>query len=53
MSYSIDALKKSAFEDELNNVLNLVPSEYLDKDTVSVIEYFKRRIKELDAKTRI
>jgi hypothetical protein len=53
LSYSIDVLKKSVFEDELINTLGLIPTESVDEDTVSVIEYFKRRIKELDAKTKI
>jgi hypothetical protein len=53
LSYSIDVLKKSVFEDELINTLNLIPVESVDEATVSVIEYFKRRIKELDAKTKI
>ena len=53
LSYSIDVLKKSVFEDELINTLSLIPVESVDEDTVSVIEYFKRRIKELDAKTKI
>ena len=53
MSYSLDVLKKSVFEDELINILGLIPTESVDEGTVSVIEYFKRRIKELDAKTKI
>jgi hypothetical protein len=55
LSYSVDVLKKSAFQDELTNVLLLKLGanmmEDLERDVV--IEYFKRRIKELDEKTKV
>jgi hypothetical protein len=55
LSYSVDVLKKSAFQDELTNVLLLKLGanmmEDLERDIV--VEYFKRRIKELDEKTKV
>ena len=47
-NYSVDTLKKSAFVDELNNVLNIQPVEDIDENMLCVIEYFKTRIKEID-----
>lgn len=52
MSYSVDVLKKSAFQDELTNVLEIVPVEYRDQEWVTVEAYIKRRIKQLDEKTK-
>lgn len=52
LSYSVDVLKKSAFQDELANVLNIVPLEYRDQEWVAAEAYIKRRIKELDEKTK-
>jgi uncharacterized circularly permuted ATP-grasp superfamily protein len=52
LSYSVDVLKKSAFQDELTNVLEIVPVEYRDQEWVTVEAYFKRRIKQLDEKTK-
>ena len=50
MSYSIDVIKKSAFQDELTNVLELKANGTLveDAERMIVIEYLKRRIKEID-----
>ena len=48
LSYSIDVLKKSAFQDELTNILELLPVEQVDQETLNVIDYLKRRIKEID-----
>lgn len=53
LSYSVDVLKKSAFQDELTNVLEIVPVEYRDEEWVIVEAYFKRRIKQLDEKTKV
>jgi hypothetical protein len=50
MSYSIDTMKKSAFQDELINVLKTIPNNKVDPNIVAVIEYFQRRIKEIDRK---
>ena len=50
--YSVDVLKKSAFQDELTNVLELLPVEQVDQETLDVIKYLKRRVKELDEKTK-
>lgn len=52
LSYSIDVLKKSAFQDELTNVLELLPEEQVDRATLDVIEYLRRRIKEIDKRTK-
>jgi len=52
LSYSVDVLKKSAFQDELVNVLNIVPLEYRDQEWITAEAYIKRRIKELDEKTK-
>jgi len=49
MNYSIDMLKKSAFIDELSE-LQLTPITELDEETMNVIEYFEKRIKELNDK---
>lgn len=50
MSYSIDLIKKSAFQDELTNVLELKANGTLveDAERMIVIEYLKRRIREID-----
>ena len=48
LSYSIDVLKKSAFQDEITNILELLPVEQVDQETLNVIDYLKRRIKEID-----
>ena len=48
LNYSVDMLKKSAFQDELTNILELLPVEQVDQETLNVIEYLKRRIKEID-----
>lgn len=53
LSYSIDVLKKSAFQDELTNVLELLPEEQVDRETLDVIEYLRRRIKEIDKNTKL
>ena len=52
LNYSVDMLKKSAFQDELTNVLELLPEEQVDQETLDVIKYLKRRVKELDEKTK-
>ncbi len=53
LSYSIDVLKKSAFQDELTNVLETVPVEYRDEEWVAAEAYIKRRMKQLDEKTKV
>lgn len=52
LNYSVDMLKKSAFQDELTNILELLPVEQVDQETLNVIEYLKRRIKEIDKQTK-
>lgn len=53
MSYSVDMLKKSAFQDELTNVLELLPVEQLDQTTLDVIAYLKARINEIDKNAKL
>ena len=43
-NYSVDALKKAAFVDEINNVLNV--HNLVDKDII--VGYLKNRIAEID-----
>jgi len=52
MSYSIDVLKKSAFQHELMSILALEAEENRDETWVIVQDYFKARIKELDVATK-
>ena len=52
MNYSVDTLKKAAFHDELENVLKVLSIEApdrIDKDILAVIEYLKKRLKEIDS----
>lgn len=52
MNYSVDTLKKAAFHDELENVLKVLTIEapdYIDPDIVVVMEYLKKRLKEIDS----
>ena len=46
--YSSDMIKKAAFLDELNNVLIQIPVEDKDEDILTVEEYVRRRIKEIE-----
>jgi len=43
-NYSVDALKKAAFTDEINNVLHS-PDGFVDK---VVVAYLRKRIREID-----
>ena len=43
-NYSVDALKKAAFVDEINNVLKPLNSV----DQLAIIYYLENRIKEID-----
>lgn len=52
MSYSIDVLKKSAFQHELMSVLSIVPLTERDEEWMAAKEYFEKRIKELDLATK-
>ena len=52
MNYSVDTLKKAAFVDELNNVLKVLEVEKPDKvdaDIKAVMEYLRKRLKEIDS----
>lgn len=51
-SYSAAMLKRSAFQDELVNVLNVLPEEDIDEATVVVQEYLKKRLKQLEKMTK-
>ena len=54
MSYSIMVLKKAAFEDEVENVLNS-QSMQLKMGTLAhgiVLQYFSSRVKEFEEKTK-
>lgn len=48
MGDSTELLKKSAFIDELNNRLLLLPADQIDKETLSVINYLKARVIEIN-----
>jgi hypothetical protein len=54
MSYSVDILKKSAFQDELMNVLDSENAKLKMGNLAHgiVLSYFKNRIKELDKSTK-
>lgn len=43
-NYSVDALKKAAFVDEINNVLKVKNSV----DLVPILDYLNNRVKEID-----
>ena len=50
-NYSIDMMKKYAFQSELNNVIDVMMTEApdrFDEDMVAVKEYFEKRIAEFD-----
>ena len=44
---SVDSMLKSAFQFELINKFNILPPEQIDEDTLTVMEYLKKRISEL------
>jgi hypothetical protein len=46
-SYSIQMLKASAFDHELRNVIDLLPLDQQDEETVVVKNYLAKRILEL------
>lgn len=52
MSYSIDVLKKSAFQHELMSVLDVIPLTERGEEWVAVKDYFVKRLKELDVATK-
>lgn len=45
-NYSIDSMKRAAFTDELNNVLNI--NNHMDQ--LAIVYYLENRIKEIDRK---
>lgn len=47
MSASTEWLKKAAFSDELINRLLLLPDSEVDEKTQVVINYLKKRLKEI------
>lgn len=46
-SYSIRALKSSAFENELRNVLELLPIDQQNEEILAVRNYLIKRVLEL------
>jgi hypothetical protein len=46
-SYSIRMLKKSAFEHEILNVIDMLPLDQYDEEIVNVKNYLTKRIEEL------
>ena len=48
MSYSVDVMKKSAFQDELINVLGAIPNDKVDSNIVAVRDYLTKRVKEIE-----
>jgi len=54
MSYSIDVLKNSTFQDEITNVLENDNAKLKMGNLAHgiVLSYFKNRIKELDEQTK-
>lgn len=55
MSYSVDVLKKSAFQDELMNVIDSENAKLKMGNLAHgiVLSYFRNRIKELDEKAKV
>jgi hypothetical protein len=53
MSYSIEALKKSAFQDEIMNVLESENAKLKMGNLAHgiVLSYFKSRVREMDKKS--
>lgn len=47
-NYSIDYLKRAAFNDEIQNVLRIIDVSDQDESICSVIKYLEERIKEID-----
>jgi hypothetical protein len=45
---STELLKKAAFIDELNNRLFLLPADQVDEELLSVINYLKARVAEIN-----
>lgn len=48
MSYSIEVMKRSAFHDELVNVIGTMPPNQIDANIIAVRDYLTKRIKEMD-----
>lgn len=46
-NYSIDMLKKAAFQNELVSI-NCLPIDQIDENILIISEYFEKRIKEID-----
>ncbi len=52
MSYSIEVMKRSAFHDELVNVIGTMHPEKVDANIIAVRDYLTKRIKEMDRNTK-
>lgn len=50
-SYSAAMLKKSAFSDELVNIINTMPADQMNEEYCAVKDYFQKRLKELEKLT--
>ena len=48
MSASTEWFKRAAFLDELNNRLLLLPPDQVDEETLTVINYFKSRVADIN-----
>lgn len=48
MSYSIEVMKRSAFHDELVNIIGTMPPDKIDANIIAVGDYLTKRIKEMD-----
>ena len=48
MSYSIEVMKRSAFHDELVNIIGIMPPDKIDANIIAVRDYLIKRIKEMD-----
>ncbi len=48
MSYSIEVMKRSAFHDELVNIIGTMPPDKIDANIIAVRDYLTKRIKEMD-----
>jgi len=47
-SYSTDIMKKTAFQDELINVIGIMPPDKMDPNLIAVRDYLSKRIKEIE-----
>lgn len=48
MSYSVAMSLKAAINYELQNTLKAMPIDQIDENIVAVIDYFEKRLKEIE-----